>query len=121
MEVLYAGTTTPLTLTCNVTTDPSLADNVDVTITWLRGAAQLSNSTSRISITPLSKSQSVFTSTLTVYPLSVLDATNFTCRAGIVPLSAGELSSTTASDLGEGNVFIVVEGELVPVKSTATS
>ena len=111
MEVLYAGTTTPLTLTCNVTTDPSLTDNVNVSVTWLRGTSQLSNITSRISISPPSKSQSVFTSTLIVYPLSALDATNFTCRAGIIPQSGGGLSSTTASDLGEGTVFIVVEGE----------
>ena len=115
MEVLYAGTTTPLTVTCDVTTYPSLADNVDVSVTWLRGASEISNATSRISITPLSQSQSVFTSTLTVYPLSIMDATNFTCRAGIIPLTAGGLSSTIASDLGEATVFIVVEGELVPV------
>ena len=112
MEVLYAGTTTPLTLTCNVNIDPSLADNVDISVIWLRGTAQLSNATSRISISPLSESQSgVFTSILTVYPLSTADGTNFTCRAGIIPLSSG-LSSTTASDLGEGTALIVVKGEL---------
>ena len=118
MEILYAGSTTPLTLTCNVTTDPSLADNVNVSVTWLRGTSQLSNVTSRISISSTSKSQSIFTSTLTVYPLSAVDATNFTCRAGIIPQSGGGLGSTMASDLGEGTVFIVVEGELLLVKST---
>ena len=112
VEVLYAGTTTPLTLTCNVTTDPSLADSVNVSVTWLRGISQLSNATSRVSISSLSRSQSTFTSTLTVYPLSINDATNFTCRAGIVPLVGGGLNSTTAS----GTVFIVVEGKLVTSK-----
>ena len=117
MEVLYAGTTTPLTLTCNVTTDPSLADSVNVSVIWLKGTAQLSNATSRVSISSLSQSQSTFTSTFTVYPLSINDATNFTCRAGIVPLVGGGFNSTTASDFGEGTVFIVVEGELVTRKN----
>ena len=119
MEVLCAGSTTPLTLTCNVTTDPSLADSINVSVTWLRGTSPLSNATNRVLISSLSQSQSVFTSILTVYPLSVMDATNFTCRAGIVPLAGAGLNSTTASDLGEGSVFIVVEGELVPSNSTA--
>ena len=114
---MYAGTTTPLALICNVTIDPSLADSVNVAVIWLRGTTQLSNTTNRVSISSLSQSLSIFTSTLTVYPLSIMDTTNFTCRAGIVPLSGGGLSSTTPSDLGEGTVFIVVEGELVPVKN----
>lgn len=112
---MYAGTTTPLTLICNVTIDPSLAESVNVAVIWLRGTTQLSNATDRVSISSLSQSLSIFTSTLTVYPLSIMDTTNFTCRAGIAPLSEGGLSSTTPSDLGEGTVFIVVEGELVPI------
>ena len=111
MEVLYAGTTTPLTLNCSVNIDPSLASVVNVSLSWLRGATQLFNGTSRALISPLSESQSVFTSTLTVYPLSTVDSTNFTCRAGIIPQS-DRLSSTAASDLGEETVLIIVQGEL---------
>ena len=111
MDILYAGTTTPLTLTCSVNIDPSLTSDVNVSLSWLRGASQLFNGTSRALISPLSESQSVFTSTLTVYPLSTVDSTNFTCRAGIIPQS-DRFNSTAASDLGEETVLIIVQCEL---------
>ena len=108
---LYAGARTPLRLTCNASIDPSLASHVNMSITWLNGTTVLSNSTSRVSISPLlSDSPSLFTSTITIYPVSIRDSANFTCRAGIVP--TGGLSLTTASDVQEETFSVIVGGEL---------
>ncbi len=110
---LYIGA--PLTLTCDVDFDPTLASIVNVSVIWLRGVSPLFNATDHVSIIS-SLLDSQFTSNLTLYPLSTADSTNFTCRAGITP-SGGLTSSLTASDLGEDTVSvqIILRGELVVI------
>lgn len=106
---LYAGTTTPLILTCFIDVDPALSSFVNVSVTWLRGTAALMNANDShfISISSLPDSHR-FTSNLTVSELSTLSSTNYTCMAGIVPLD--DVISATASDSSEDTVQVVVEG-----------
>ena len=79
-----------------------------ITIKWLQGTTLLTNTTDRISISPVSIYQLSFTSTLTVFPLSSMDSDSFTCRAGVI--SPGGVGSVTASDLGEQTVSVIVQG-----------
>ena len=105
---LYVGA--PLTLTCDVDFDSSIASDVNVTVTWLRETSLLLNATDHIFIAS-SLSESQFMSNLTLDPLSTADATNFTCRAEIV--LSDDFTSLTASNVGEETVWITVEGELL--------
>ena len=109
MDIVYVGSRAPLILMCNVTIDSAFDIFVTVSITWLRGLTPLSNSTNHVTISPLSGSQSPFTSSVTLSPPSIEDNTTFTCRAGAIP--SAELGTATASDLGEGTVTIVVKGK----------
>ena len=106
---VYVGA--PLTLTCDVDFDPSLASYVNVTVTWLRETSLLLNATDHISIVS-SLSEYQFTSNLTLDPLSTADGTNFTCRADII-LSDYLMYSLSVSNVGEETVRVVVEGELL--------
>ena len=105
---LYVGA--PLTLTCDIDFDSSIASDVNVTVTWLRETSLLLNATDYIFIAS-SLSESQFTSNLTLDPLSTADATNFTCRAEIV--LSDDFTSLTASSVGEETVWVTVEGELL--------
>lgn len=107
--MLYAGTTTPLIITCSIEIDPSLLSYVNVSVTWLRGTSQLTNDTNRYSISPvLFNSQSIYISTVTIYPLSTTDRNTFSCRARIAPSNTSSL--TIASDIGEDTVSVIIQG-----------
>ena len=107
-RLLYAGTTTPLTLNCSVGIDPSLMSYTNVSILWQRGTIPLSNITSRISISSiLSDTSSSFSSILTIYPLSIADNTSFTCIAQIIP--SNESGILIASDQREDTVSVIVQ------------
>ena len=99
----------PLTLTCDVDFDPSLASFVNVSVTWLRGNSPLSNTIDGISIES-SLLDARLTSNVTLHSLSTADSANFTCRAGIIPSDG--LTSVTASDLGQETIEIIVQSEL---------
>lgn len=105
----YAGATTPLVLNCNISVDPAFDNFVNVSVTWIREMTIISNNTDNIRISPLSRYQSVFVSTLTLSPPSVEDNANFTCRASAIP--SDELASAMASDPGEDNIAVVVHGK----------
>lgn len=95
-------------LTCRIVIDPSLVDNVNISVTWMINNTSLLNDTNRVSVSPLVPISEIFVSNLTVYPLSISDSANYTCRAGIVPRDG--LVSTIASDLVEESTFILVLG-----------
>ena len=108
--VLYAEIGNSLQVECNVYIDSSIANNITVSLTWFRGLTPIFNTTDRITIlSSISDSQSLFTSSLTISPLSTTDNDYFTCRAGIVPFSG--IDSFVASDFGEERVSVIVEGE----------
>ena len=100
---LYEGTSQ--TLTCTVTLPEAVDTNVTVGVVW-RFNDRVVNST-RIEISPVSSTRSPFTSTLTLSPLSMSDAGQFSCEA-----TADSTSQyITASSLGESqNRAVTVEG-----------
>lgn len=111
-ETLEAVFNSSLSFNCTILVDSSLIDNVTISVTWLRGAIPISDTTDRISISPLDQfgdMQSTFISALTVYPLVFEDSRDFTCSASIVPLGGVEL--LIASDYGEDRVTVIVQGE----------
>ena len=77
-------------------------------IIWLNGSTPLSNSTNRVTISPLSGSQQPFTSILALSPLSTFDNAYFTCRARARP-PANVQTLVTASEQGEGTISLTVE------------
>ena len=101
---LYEGTSQ--TLTCTVTLPEPVDTNVTVGVVWRFNNTQVVPST-RMEIPPVSSRRSPFTSTLTLSPLSMSDAGQFSCEA-----TADSASQyITASSLGESqNKTVTVEG-----------
>ena len=101
---LYEGTSQ--TLTCTVTLPEPVDTDVTVGVVWRFTNTQVVNSTS-IQISPVSSTRSPFTSTLTLSPLSMSDAGQFSCEA-----TADSASQyITASSLGESQQrAVTVEG-----------
>ena len=104
---LYEGTSQ--TLTCTVTLPQPVDTDVTVGVVWRFTNTQIVNST-RIQISPVSSMRSPFTSTLTLSPLSMSDAGQFSCEATADTAS----QYITASSLGESQErTITVEGILL--------
>ena len=101
---LYEGTSQ--TLTCTGTLPEAVDTDVTVGVVWMLNNTQIVNST-RKEISPVSSTRSPFTSTLTLSPLSMSDAGQFSCEA-----TADSTSQyITASSLGESqNRTVTVEG-----------
>lgn len=109
-EDIYAETDASLFLTCDVHFDPSLAGYVNVSLTWIKGSSPLSDFIDRVSISSyLVDSQ--FISNLTLYPVSIEESTNFTCRARIIPTD--NFTSATASDTIEETIEVIVQSKLL--------
>ena len=71
---LYEGTSQ--TLTCTVTLPDTVDTDVTVTVHWTPDTTS-----DRVSISPVSSMRSPFISTLTLSPLSMTDATQYSCMA----------------------------------------
>ena len=101
---LYEGTSQ--TLTCTVTLPEPVDTDVTVGVVWRFTDTPVAPS-ARIQISPVSSTRSPFTSTLTLSPLSMSDADQFSCEA-----TANSVSQhITASSLGESqNRTVIVEG-----------
>ena len=101
---LYEGTSQ--TMTCTATLPEPVDTDVTVGVVWRFTDTQIVNST-RIQISPVSSTRSPFTSTLTLSPLSMSDAGQFSCEA-----TADSTSQyITASSLGERqDKTVTVEG-----------
>ena len=106
---LYADS--PLTLSCDVDFEPSLASFVNVSIAWLRENCSLSSVVDGVSIVSSQLQEAQFTSNLTLHSLSTADSTNFTCTASITP--SDDLTSVTASDVGEETIEVIVQSEFL--------
>ena len=107
---LFAGSTTPVTLTCTISINPATDTDVDIInsdVTWLRGTTHLSNSDARVTISAVSGSKPQLTSTLTLNPLSTADNSTFTCQARARP-STNNQSFITISEIGDGTVLVTV-------------
>ena len=90
---LYEGTSQ--TLTCTVTLPEAVDTDVTVGVVWRFTDTPVAPS-ARIQISPVSSTRSPFTSTLTLSPLSMSDAGQFSCEA-----TANSASQyITASSLG---------------------
>ena len=116
---LFAGTTTPVVLSCNISIDSAVDELVTVAVSWLRNSLLMNTSDGRVSISPLSGSQPLFTSTLTLSPLSTEDNATFTCQASAT-LTAGS-SSVTPSDIGAVSTTVPVTVPPAPVVSIVNS
>ena len=91
---LYEGTSQ--TLTCTVTLPEAVDTDVTVGVVWRFTDTSVAPS-ARVEISSVSNTRSPFTSTLTLSPLSMSDAGQFSCEA-----TADSLSQfITASSLGE--------------------
>ena len=98
---LYAGQTTPVVLTCSISLNPATDTGVSLSnsdIMWMNGTTPLSNGDPRVTIY-VDSSQLPYSSTLSLFPLSIFDTTRFTCGARVRP-SATESGFITASDSG---------------------
>ena len=107
---LYEGTLQ--TLTCTVTLPEAVdTDVTDVTVgvVWRFSDTSVAPS-ARVQISPVSSTRSPFTSTLTLSPLSMSDAGQFSCEA-----TADSVSQfITASSVGQSqNRIITVEGMML--------
>ena len=112
LRSLFAGGTTPLSLTCSTTINPatnSMITATTVDVSWWSGVRRLSNNDTRVTISPVSGSELAYTSTLTVSPPSTADR-SFACRARVRP-QLQELSFIIASEEGEDDVTVSVEGD----------
>ena len=90
---LYEGTSQ--TLNCTVTLPDTVDTNVNVTVQWTADTTS-----GRVSISPVSSMKSPFISTLTLSPLNMTDATQYSCVA-----TADSASQyITASSPGQSSV-----------------
>ena len=102
---LYAGTTS-VTLTCTITLSDAVDTAVMMEVTWFRSGTLLSNTTSRVTISPLAESGRTFTSNLTLSPLYPEDNTSFTCKTVGRPKTQQHF--ITASELAMDNNSLTV-------------
>ena len=104
---LYEGTS--LTLTCTVTLPGAVDTDVTVVVVWRFTDTQLAPS-AHVQVSPVTSTRSPFTSTLTLSPLSMSHAGQFSCEA-----TADSASQyITASSLGESqDGTVTVEGILL--------
>ena len=110
---LFAGSVTPLVLTCTISINPATdtaVTIVDTDVTWMRGNMPLSNSDARVTISAVSGSRPSFTSTLTLHPLSTVDNTTFTCIASARP-PANQPGFITSSETGKLTTSVIVNRE----------
>ena len=110
---LYEGTSQ--TLTCTVTLPEPVDTDVTVGVVWRFTNTPVAPS-ARIQISPVSSTRSPFTSTLTLSPLSMSDAGQFSCEA-----TADSASQyITASNLGESqDRTVTVEGMYLNVMTSS--
>ena len=107
---LFAGSTTPLILTCNISINSATDTDIAITdmdITWFSGARRLFNDSQRVNISRVVGSGLMYTSTLTISPLSTADS-SFTCRAKARP--PRQLSFVIESAKGEDEIVISIQG-----------
>ena len=104
---LNAGTTS-VTLTCTITLSDDVDTDVMMEVTWFRSGTPLSNTNSRVTISPLAESGKIYTSNLILSPLSTEDSTDFRCDAVVIPVT---LSLVTRSDTSSSTVSVSVESE----------
>ena len=106
---LYAGTSS-FTLICTTFLNSAIDSRVsleDMKIMWFSADTELSNSDAQVTVAPITGSQPMFNSNLTLSPLSIVD-TRFTCRANV--MSPSGVNLITGSEIGEQTVTISVQG-----------
>ena len=109
---LYAGQTTPVVLTCSISLNPATDTGVSLSnsdVMWLNGTTPLSNGDPRVTIS-IDSSQLPYSTTLSLFPISTFDMTNFTCSARVRPL-ATERGFIDPSEKGEQTTSVSVNGE----------
>ena len=109
---LYAGAHS-LTLTCTISLNLATDRDIrleDMDITWLRGDVDLETG-GRESISSLEGYRPMFTSQLTLTPLSTEDTT-FTCRAVARPPMGPGFIFIDMSRIGQQTINVPVESEL---------
>ena len=107
---LYAGTTS-VTLTCTMTLSDDVDTEIMMNVTWFRSGTPLSNTTSRVTISPLAESGRSFNSNLTLSPLYPEDNTTFTCKA--VALPSPRSAFVIKSEKNMSTVSIVIQLQLI--------
>ena len=75
---------TNYTLTCAVTVDPAVDTELQVTRTWRKGSAVVTDTTPETTIAQ-SNDGNVYTSSLTFEPLDSGDEDQYTCQAEVEP------------------------------------
>ena len=117
---LFAGSVIPLTLTCTISISFATYNDVLVTntdVTWLNGTTTLSNNgtSSRVTLSSVSGSTEIhmtlFTTTLTLDPLTTFDNTTFSCQARARPRARARPFASQLpriSEVGDGKVSIFV-------------
>ena len=106
---LYAGTTS-VTLTCTITLSVDVDTDVMMEVTWFRLGTPLSNTISRVSISPLAESGRTFTSNLTLSPLYPEDNTNFTCEAIGHPRPTQQFINASELGMESDSINVVLRG-----------
>ena len=111
---LYEGTSQ--TLTCTVTLPEPVDTDVTVGVVWRFTDTPVAPS-ARVQISPVSSTRSPFTSTLTLSPLNMSDAGQFSCEA---TADSAASQYITASSLGESqDRTVTVEGMLLNVMTSS--
>lgn len=100
---LIAGTN--LSVICNIVLSTAVVSSVLVNVTWLNGSIPITNDTNRVSISLLSGTKPLFTSILTISPLTDVDSSNnFLCQAS----ASSDDSFIETSEVGESSTHISV-------------
>ena len=107
---LYAGTTS-VTLTCNITLSDDVDTDVMMKVTWLRSGTLLSDTTSRVTISPLAESGRIFTSDLTLSPLYPEDNTTFTCMAVGRSKPQQEIITPSEVTIDNNSIEVIIRGK----------
>ena len=106
---LYAGITS-VTLTCTITLSDAVDTDVMMEVTWFRSGTPLSNTTSRVTISPLAESGRTFTSNLTLFPLYPEDNTTFTCKAAGRPKTQQQFITASELAMDSAPIIVIIRG-----------
>ena len=107
---LYAGTTSVI-LTCTITLSDDVDTDVMMEVTWFRSETLLSNSTSRVTISPLAESGRIFTNNLTLSPLYPEDDTSFTCNATGNAKTRRQYIMASSPGMNGDSITVMVRGK----------
>ena len=98
---------TERSLTCDITLNPPLPVNPNVTLEWIKDGSPFENSTDRVIESPLNVNGNTYSSTIRFSPLNTTDGGDYQC---IGTVRSEEVEENILSSTSTGELRILVEG-----------